>query len=219
MSQEAPSRTSRPKELGLTLYQPKTDVQLYNGAPDLDQKALILNTQIVQVEEATATPGSMRTVAIIVAEQQRGMSQYRVDAVVGLNGENLVAIINGLSAGEQEIIDPVSGAIKRIQRAQEKASLGVAGLTLSQKSEGQDEEMEILEDEVLGEFVERLADLNDDRERSQLITAIDATITPQAIRRLSKHGDALGALIRSANEFENEDLRNVLQRLQEMHGL
>lgn len=223
MTQERrPERPQRP-ELGMTVFQPQqgADLQVYRATQDLDQKALVLNRQIVQVEGVAATPGSVRNVAMIVAEQQRGLSQYRADAVAGLNPENLVAMVNGLTADEQEIIDPVSGAIKRIQQAEERSSLREAGFRATgQEARGKDEDMDALEDEVFGELAERLVDEHGSfDERRELIASIDAMITPQALRRISKRGEVLGAFIRSAEEFNNEELRNVLKRIQEKHDL
>lgn len=218
---QQPNRPNRP-ELGLSIFQPQTarpEIDLYRGIPDLDQKALVLNRQIVQVEGVTATPSSVRTVAIIAAEQHRGMTQYRSDAVAGLDPENLVAMVNGLAAGETEFIDPVSGAIRRIQQAEERSTFREVGLN-PQAPEIKDEEMEALEEEVMGELAERL---NEDRldynERQRLINSIGEMVSQQALRRISRRGDVLGAFIRASSEFSNEDLRNVLERLQEEHDL
>src|SRR5574341_1224196 len=90
-------QTKRP-ELGLTVFQPQTvsrEVQLYQETLDLDQKSLILNKDIVQVEDAVATQGTVNVLALLASEQNRGISQYRSDVVTGLNPENLVAVTNG----------------------------------------------------------------------------------------------------------------------------
>lgn len=220
MSQERGPEGSNPQpnrpELGLTVFQPQAvsrEVQLYQETLDLDQKALILNRDIVQIEGDVATQGTVNVLALLASEQNKGISQYRSDVVVGLNPENLVAVTNGLASDEEEVIDPLSGAIRRIQQTQGRALLREVGINPQAKIK--DDEMETLEEEVMGELAERL---NDDTlnytERRQLIASIDAMITPQALRRISKKGEVLGAFIRAQREFSNDGLRQVLDVLQ-----
>lgn len=204
-------------ELGLTVFQPQTrpEVDLYRGTADLDKKAEILNRDIIKVgEEAIATPDSVRTVALIVVGEQTGVIQYRSDAVAGLNSENLVAMVNGLSVDEKELIDPLTGAIRRIRSVSENAALqdlGVAPRRLMTK----DENLATLEEEVFAELAERLIEDDlDFSERRKLISAIEGLITPQALRKISREPEVLAALLRSSGEF-NDDLRFVLKEMQE----
>lgn len=214
MSQEI----ERP-ELGLSVFEPQAvspEVRLYQETLDLDQKALILNRDIVRIEESVATTGTVRVLAIIASEQHRGVSQYRSDAVVALNPESLVAVTNGLASDEEEVIDPLSGAIRRIQQTQGRALLKEVGITTQSKS--RDEDLEILEEEVMAELAERLNDVDlNFSERRQLIASIDAMITPQALRRISKKGEILTAFLRASNEFTNEELRAVLERIPDLY--
>lgn len=217
MTERLPVQSNRP-ELGIAVFQPQTvrpEIQLYRETLDPDQKAIILNRDIVQIEEdSTATPETVKVLALIASEQNRGISQYRSDVVVDLNPENLVAVVNGLSSDEEGVIDPLSSAIRRIQQTQERAMLAEIGIDLP--ANVKDDKREALEQEIMEELVERLneEDLNYSEHR-QLIAAIDTLITPQALRRLSRKGDVLAALVKSADEFSNEDLREVLKRMGE----
>lgn len=221
MAQE--NRPERPNRPGfeITTFKPQIggDVSIYHKTPDLDQKALVLNRQIVKVEGVTATPESVRTVAMIAASQERSISQYRADAVVGLTGENLIAMANGLSSDEQEMIDPLSGAIRRIQQVVDNESLRSVGISSQEGSSEKDEDIKNLEEDIFGELAERLDSEYGDEDRRGLIATIDAMITPQTLKRISERGDVLGSFIRASREFRNEELRNALKRIRERQDL
>lgn len=206
--------------LGIDLFRPKetAGLDLYRGTPDLDQRAIILNRDLIVLEEGVfATPGTLRTLIVLSREQQFERPQYRSDPIAILNAESLVATINGLCTRGLDAEDPVSRASQRIQQAgqaTERTTFLEAGLTPSSQMQSTEEGKAALADELFGELAERLDDDRQVEERDNLIHAIDAMLELQVLDDIRQRPDVLSAFLKVANEFSDPSLRRKLLTLQ-----
>lgn len=196
MTQEI-SKSLIPFEVGIT------GVDVYHGQSDPDQKALVLNSQIVQIEgDGKATPGAMNVLAILYRDETSLSPEYRPPVIRGLSHDNLVAVANSLT--EEEELDPLILAIKRI----EKAAQGEWEENHSEKSE-----KDFFAD-VFDELAERLLESTmDDEERARFVAAIDDLVSLGLLDLLEeKRPDLLVLLYEHREEFNNGVLRRELTR-------
>ena len=181
----------------------ETGLDIYRGSQDPDERALVLNRQIVQTQEGVITPGSMRALKVLFTDE-REIIQYRPSIITSLSHENLMAVANGLVAVDPAD-DPLSQAEEQIRRAAQEE--GSQSPIISAPQE--------FEEDILDELAERLENHNvTQQERAELISIIDATVTTDLLRKIIREKPlVLATFVRNVEEFSNDDLRTAVMRL------
>ncbi|MBI4058641.1 hypothetical protein HY404_00200 [Candidatus Microgenomates bacterium] len=189
-------------DLGLTIFEPQTAVELYRGETDERQKLAILNEQIVRTNEGgVVLPDSLRDL-MVISTARIELAQYRPDAISGLDHPNLVGVAIGLVLPQE--VDPLLEAIEKIRTAAGNKS-GELSLAEMKASFAQN---------IFEELEERLVDHQmDPYERAQLINAIDGLFLAEVFGQIIKrHPEILPGLIESVHEFHNEELQFAIER-------
>ncbi len=214
--------TAENSGMGVIIYDAnkRNALDTYKGTQDDMAAEHILNTQMIEVVDGIATQSSRQALEEAYRVDKREES-YIPLSIARLNGENLIGILN---SQHYEVDDPhvsatgqVAGSMRR-----DAANAAVDDIFAAAKESGaSDDEVlssgeqrtEMMEDMVRS-LTERLLDkgMGGD-ERKELIAAIDKGITPELYREITeKHPTLLKALISSAQELNNDDLRNLLIR-------
>ncbi len=196
-------------DLSLAVPPPKTFIERYQETSDPDEKAKMVNQQIDRDERGVVTAESVRMLSAIAAAEASAVTQYRPDAIAGLNASNLVAVANRLVQEAEEDKTVVEAGIEQIIRAEERAT---TGLTPGFKEDGmKDDKTAILRYEIFLELAERLGNPADIEDHRQVIGAIDGLMTRELLQEIRRNYPDLYLILEdNAHSFSNNALRETL---------
>lgn len=207
---------------GLIGVSHKEAVEVFKGTPDGAARDFVLNTGLVKlVDGVVATASTVDVLRSLVAEQEEtGEAGYMPQAIGALTDENLMGIANALvievENPEVELRNKVAeaaglGSLQSALADIKQTATGEGDTTVEKGSSGEPKEVDPFESQVMQELAERL--VNDKTDPTDLITAVDAGMTPQLFDLIVKsHPEVLAGLMRHAGSLTNEKLRNILIR-------